>query len=435
MNLRPFTDLWVPLQPVLYGMERQGFPVDLEHFARVEEAATAHLGTETAQLDLEMPGVNPRSPPQVNKWLRAAGVPPSPVTKKGPAYEKESTDGAALEYLADHYPAVSKPLRRVLHIRKVHSGIKYAARMRYHAVQGADDVQRVHCNITRAAATGRLGAARPELHQIPKNPRKDLYGIRAGFVASPHHKLVVVDQSQLEMRILAHYLLGLAKPDNSMALDLEAEDCHSSNAIRVFAPLRPYLNGVHPSLVKTHADARVRQCRDDIKEVIYGMNYGKGDTTLGVTLRDEFGEPVGRTAARKVMDGIFSLYPGLADYHQGIRLGLLRDGGVGTLLGRFRPLQNPRSNRAFRQGINTPMQGGGADIMDRSLLLVSQDRRLAAIGYRSLVTVHDEIVGEAPVEAAEEAGRIVAHHMETAVKLRVPLKATVGVADNWLEAH
>lgn len=436
-KLGPYNELWRPLSPVLFAMERQGFPVDIAQLASAEALARADLARSLGTLQSLVPGLNPRSGDQINRWLRSQGVAPSPVTKKGPAFEKESTDGAALEYMADHAsadkPEVARVLRLVLEIRKQYSGVKYCSKLQYHAYPHAD-VPRVHCSLKRAAATGRLGASGPELQQIPKDARKDPYGVRSAFIATPGYSLVVVDQSQLEMRILAHYLLTLFR-DGSLATDLAAADCHSANALRVFGPLRPYLSGVLPEQVKTHPDIRVRQSRDDIKAVIYGMNYGKGEVGLGSTLRDEHGEPIGRQNARKVMDGIFKLYPGLSRYHSHIRALLRRDGGIGTLLGRFRRLPDPRSNRAFRQGINTPMQGGGADIMDLAMLNVSKNRDLALMGYRMLVPVHDEIVGEVPEKHGEEAGATVKELFESAYKLEVPLVASVGVVDRWSEGH
>lgn len=437
MNLDAYHNLWGPLQPVLFGMERHGFCVDLQHLGAAACLARADLLQASAALQSLVPELNPRSSDQIKEWLKREGVPPSPVTKKGPAFgDQESTDQAALEYLADHYPQVKDALRLILRIRKIHSGIKYCEKLRDHALQGPDGAWRVHCSITRAAATGRLAAARPELHQIPKDVRKDLYGVRRGFVASPGHRLVVVDQSQLEMRILADYLSRLFQ-DSSLVADLAAQDCHSANALRVFGPLRGYLRGVLADQVKTHPDARVRQCRDDIKAVIYGMNYGKGDWGLGGTLRDEHGEPVGRKVARKVMDGVFGLYPSLRRYHGWVGAELRKTGGIHTLLGRFRPLAGAKSGskRAWRQGVNTPMQGGGADIMDLVVLAMSRDKDLDRLGYRMIVPVHDEVVGEAPEAHAEEAGAIVKHHFESAYRLAAPLMGQVGIAENWADGH
>lgn len=422
-------------------MERQGFTIDLPALAVSEGLAAQHLVASLTSLHAQAPGLNPNSPDQVNAWLRGKGVDPSPVTKKGPAFNgAESTDGAALEYMADHNPGVASVLRGIIQHRKISSGLKYTRKLRHHSWLHPDGASRVHCSLTRAAATGRLAAARPELQQIPKDQRKDLYGIRSGFIASPGYELVIVDQAQLEMRILAHYLLDLFQ-DESLAADLASTDCHSANSLRVFGPHRGYLAGVTPDEVKSHPDARVRQVRDDIKAVIYGMNYGKGDWALGGTLRDEHGEPVGRAVARSVMDGIFGLYPSLERYHEWVRHELLRYGGIGTLLGRFRPLAGARSRdrktaaRAWRQGINTPMQGGGADIMDLVLLLLSQNKGLAKLGYRMLVPVHDEVVGEAPIGRGEEVGMLVKADFESAYQMRVPLVASVGVSQTWAGGH
>lgn len=437
MNLGPYNTVWRPMQPVLYAMERQGFPVDLGLAATSGSRARAALADASAQLQAQVPGLNPRSADQINAWLRREGVPPSPVTKKGPPRDgAESTDADALSYLADHHPAVAPGLRLILQIRKIHSSIKYLDKLAYHAWAHGDGATRVHCSITRNTATGRLAAARPELQQIPKDLRKDPYGVRSCFIPSPGYELVVVDQSQLEMRILAHYLIRLFG-DDSLANDLAKQDCHSANALRVFGPVRPYLHGVQPHEVKAHSDVRVAQCRDDIKAVIYGMNYGKGDVSLGTTLRDEHGEPVGRAVARKVMDGIFELYPGLRPFHDWVRAELRRTGGISTLLGRFRALDGARSGsrRAWRQGINTPMQGGGADIMDLAALAVSRDKELDKMGYRMLVPVHDEIVGEVPLGRGRDAGARVVSHFENAYSLEVPLVASLGVVGSWAGGH
>ena len=115
-------------------------------------------------------------------------------------------------------------------------------------------------------------------------------------------------------------------------------------------------------------------------------------------------------------------------------------GGARTLLGRWRPIPNLMSkspqarHAAERVAQNTPMQGAGADII--KLAMIATVRRLAAakLPVRMLLTVHDELVFEAPPSVADEAGALLKEEMESVYKLSVPLEVDIGIADNWADA-
>ncbi len=438
-HLDVYRQLWTPLNDEFLKMERRGFGVDLEYLARQESKAQLDYAVTSVDLDREVKGtgwageLNWNSPKQVQAFLftpAGLNLEPSPVSRKGPADEgQQSTDATALTYLADHNPAHAELLRTELQRRKIKSSLKYLTKLQKVARLGPHGA-RVHCRIKRDTETGRQAVADPELQQIPADERKDPYDLRRAFVARPGHVLVVADFSQLEMRILAHLLLALFDED-SLSRDLEG-DCHSKNALRVFAPLgRPYLVGVLPEQVKTHPDVRVSQCRDDIKAVIYGLNYGKGSRGFGASLRDEHGDPIGEVLAQRVIDGVFEIYPGLPMFHEWVRKFVRDHGYITTLLGRIRRLLDPRSNRAWRQALNTPMQGGGADIMDLAMLAVCRHPGIAALGGEPILPIHDEIVLEAPEEAGEEVGTMMKEAMENAYQLLVPLKADVHVGQTW----
>jgi DNA polymerase-1 len=85
--------------------------------------------------------------------------------------------------------------------------------------------------------------------------------------------------------------------------------------------------------------------------------------------------------------------------------------------------------------VNFPIQGSAADILKRAMIDVHAALPKFSGGRtRMILTVHDELLFEAPKEAAEESSAAVRELMQAAVTLRVPLTVDVGIGENWKEA-
>ncbi len=357
-------------------------------------------------------------------------LPVSPVTKTGAAQEGMfPTDAGAIEWLQ---ATQGVNLAVLENVRKTKKTIERLEEMQTFAwSQDGDLTHRLHCNFKRNTVTGRLACSAPNLQNIPKDKRKDKYDMRSLFIATPGYKLVVADQSQLEMRIAAHILEKLFN-DTRLKDDLLADDAHSANAVRVFGHLRKYMVGVTADTVKHHPDPRVRQCRDDIKAVTYGFFYGKSAVGLGASLRDEHGNPIGESEARKVMDGFLALYPALVDFVN-FTWDEVKYGRVYTIGGRYKDIERV-SRSEHRGALNMPMQGGASDIMDKALLKCCAALADAGLDWYPVSQVHDELIFEVREDQAEAAAVIVKREMKGAWKLLCPLDVDCNIGDTWAEA-
>ena len=112
-----------------------------------------------------------------------------------------------------------------------------------------------------------------------------------------------------------------------------------------------------------------------------------------------------------------------------------------TIYGRRRPIPEMRSSsqREVAQGeriaINTPVQGSAADLLKMAMVELSQRLEVDHPEAKMLLTVHDELVLEAPENQADEVMRTVRRAMEGVAELRVPLVVDVGRGAHWGEAH
>jgi DNA polymerase-1 len=272
---------------------------------------------------------------------------------------------------------------------------------------------RLHTSWEQAvAATGRLSSTDPNLQNIPI--RTELgRKIRAAFVARPGTALVSADYSQIELRVLAHL------SQDPMLCDAfrGTEDVHLRTAMEIF---------------ELDASAVTREHRTRAKAVNFGIIYGQGEGGLSKVLKVSRAEAAGFIAA------YFQRYQGVRRF-MNETLERARGGeSVRSLLGRRRLLPQIRSgNRAERLAaeriaMNMPIQGSAADILKLAMLAL---RKPVTPGARMLLSVHDELVFEVPLEELEEAKRGIKAAMESAYALAVPMTVDVGSGPNWYSAH
>ena len=273
---------------------------------------------------------------------------------------------------------------------------------------------RVHTTFNQAvAATGRLSSSDPNLQNIPI--RTELgREIRGAFVAEPGHVLISADYSQIELRVLAH----MAQEQSLIDAFRRGDDIHDQTSAKVFG---------EDSGLSTH------ELRRRAKIINYALLYGK----TAFTLAKDIG--VTQQAAQAFIDAYFAGYPSVRQFIDETIAKARDTGVVSTLFGRRRRVPELTSRNgqiraaAERVTVNLPIQGTAADILKRAMIDLHQ--ALPSIpGLRMILTVHDELVFEAPEAAAEEAAALVKHHMEHAVPLDVPLDVDVGVGRTWKDA-
>jgi DNA polymerase I len=403
-----YRDVELPVARLLAEVERNGIHIDGAHFKKLSSEVGSELATlETAIFELAGETFNVGSPRQLGVILfekLALGDDKQKRTKTG-----YSTDHEVLEGLIDAHPII-KPILEHREISKLKGTYLDALPPIVNPRTG-----RVHTSFNQVvAATGRISSQDPNLQNIPI--RSELgRSIRRGFVAAPGMVLIAADYSQIEMRILAH-LSG----DELLAKAFrEKVDVHTQTAAEVFSI---GLDAVGPT------ERRVA------KAVNYGLIYGQSDFGLARTL------DITRTQAAEYSKKYFERFPTIRAFMENIVAEARARGGARTLLGRWRPIpdlksKSPAARRAAeRIAQNTPLQGAGADIIKLAMLktqaLIDRERW----PVKMLLTVHDELVFEAPPELAEKAGAALQEEMRNAHQLSVPLEVDVGIAGNWADA-
>ncbi|USD65212.1 DNA polymerase I [Vibrio sp. SCSIO 43136] len=404
-----YQDIEVPLIPVLSRMERNGVLVDEFMLANQSQEIAVRLD-ELEQKAFEVAGeeFNLASPKQLQAILfEKMGL---PVVKKTPS-GAPSTNEEVLQELALDYP-LPKLILEYRSLAKLKTTYTDKLPKMINAQTG-----RVHTSYHQAvAATGRLSSTDPNLQNIPIR-NEEGRRIRQAFIAPHGKKILAVDYSQIELRIMAH-LSG-----DKALLDAFAhgKDIHAATAAEVM--------GVDISEVSSEQRRRA-------KAINFGLIYGM--SAFG--LAKQLGIPRGE--AQNYMDTYFERYPGVMQYMEDTRSTASELGYVETIFGRRLHLPEIKSRNGMRRkaaeraAINAPMQGTAADIIKKAMLLVDEWIEAEGNGRVTLLMqVHDELVLEVDEDALAEVESKVQKLMESAATLDVPLVAEAGHGDNWDQAH
>ena len=398
-----------PLVPVLAQMERNGIKVDRDTLSRMSNAfAQKMAGLEAEIHELAGQAFNVGSPKQLGEILFDKLELPGGKKGKTGAY---STGVDILEDLATEHDLP----RRVLDWRQL-SKLKstYTDALQNHINL---DTGRVHTSYSIAGAnTGRLASTDPNLQNIPVRSEEGRR-IREAFIAEPGNKLISLDYSQIELRILAH----VAGIDALKQAFREGQDIHAMTASEMFdVPLEEMTPDV----------------RRQAKAINFGVIYGISGFGLARNLR------IPRSEAQGFIDRYFERFPGIKDYMDDTVKFAKENNYVQTLFGR--KINTPEINAkgpgagfAKRAAINAPIQGTAADVIRRAMIRMPD--AIAHLPARMLLQVHDELIFEVPEESVNDVISTVRDVMENAsdpaVKLDVPLVVDAGVGDSWAEAH
>ena len=275
---------------------------------------------------------------------------------------------------------------------------------------------RIHTTFNQTEArTGRLSSDNPNLQNIPIRTRLGSQ-LRAYFVARPGWVLVDADYSQIELRILAH----VTGDQNMQQAFLSGEDIHRDTASKIY---RMPVEMISPVL------------RSAAKAVNFGIMYGKSAYSLSKDLNISVKE------ADAFLKSYLSAYPKVNAYMDKTIAEAKECGYVSTLFGRRRALPELSStsyqvrSSGERMARNTPIQGTAADVIKLAMVRVWRRLREEKMESRLILTVHDELIVEAPEAEAERAAVILREEMEGCVHYAVPLDTEIHIGKNWLEAH
>ncbi|MGZ5288367.1 MAG: DNA polymerase I [Actinomycetota bacterium] len=402
-------DVELPLASVLARMEARGIALDVPYLEEMGESVRDRMATLKAEIYAQAgEEFNLNSPPQLRKILYdQLGLQPGKKTPKG----ELSTDASVLEKLRDAHPIVDA-LLSWRELDKLNSTYLEALPRLVDPRDG-----RVHTTFQQtSAATGRLSSTNPNLQNVPIRTELGRQIRRAFVPGRPDQVLLVLDYSQIELRILAH----LSGDEGLRAAFAGGEDIHTATAARVFdLPL----DAVDPG------------SRSRAKMVNYGLAYGMNAWGLAQRL------DIAPDEAQEIMDAYFASFPGIREYLDRQVGHATVEGFTETILGRRRYIPelqaaNPRvRDLGRRQALNAPIQGSASDVFKVAMIAVDAALRAAPeLGCRMLLTVHDELVFEVPAATVEAAAALVKERMEHAVELEVPLQADVGWGSNWSDA-
>ena len=403
---RLYNDIEFPLAQVLADMTRTGVLVDRAGIQQFGEKLRQELAQVLDRIHMETgsDSFNPNSPKQLGEMLfDTMGLPHGKKTQRG-----WSTDAETLESLRD-YPLVEDVLEYRAYQKLNSTYVEGLLK-----VIGKDG--RIHSTFNQTEArTGRLSSDNPNLQNIPI--RTELGSqLRAYFIAKPGCVLVDADYSQIELRILAH----ITGDEHMQQAFLNGEDIHRSTAAKIYG---------------IPQDQVTPRLRSSAKAINFGIMYGKGAYSLakdiGVSVKE----------ADAFLKNYLAAFPRVSGYMDKTIADAKANGYVSTLFGRRRALPelassnfNVRSS-GERMARNTPIQGTAADVIKLAMVRVWQRLRAEKMESRLILTVHDELIVEAPEAEAEQASRILREEMEGCVQYAVPLSTDVHAGKNWLEAH
>ncbi|MDN2479846.1 DNA polymerase I [Vibrio agarivorans] len=406
---RIYQEIEMPLVPVLSRIERTGvFIDDMLLGAQSQEIAARLDELEQKAYEVAEQEFNMNSPKQLQAILfEKMGL---PVIKKTPS-GTPSTNEEVLQELALDYP-LPKLILEYRGLAKLKSTYTDKLPKMINPETG-----RVHTSYHQAVtATGRLSSTDPNLQNIPIR-NEEGRRIRQAFVAPHGCKILAVDYSQIELRIMAH----LSGDEALLSAFREGKDIHAATAAEIL--------GVDIADVSSEQRRRA-------KAVNFGLIYGM--SAFG--LAKQLGIPRGE--AQSYMDKYFERYPGVMQYMEDTRSAASEQGYVETIFGRRLHLPEIKSRNGMRRkaaeraAINAPMQGTAADIIKKAMLLVDEWIEQNGNGrVKLLMQVHDELVLEVEESALSEIESKVQELMESAAQLEVPLVADAGHGDNWDQAH
>jgi len=403
-----FNELEMPLIEVLADMEMNGIVLDTQFLASM----SAELLTRLNQIEDQIyrsagETFNINSPQQLSEVLfNRLGIKPPDRTQKT-ASGFYSTSAEVLEALSGKHPLVDWILE-YRELSKLKSTYLDALPLQVNPATG-----RVHTSYNQTGSvTGRIASSNPNLQNIPIRTELGRQ-VRQGFVAAPGQRLLSVDYSQIELRIVAH----IAEDKAMLAAFQAGQDIHAATAARVLGVPIESIN----SEQRRHA-----------KAINFGLIYGMSAYGLTRTTDLTLAE------AENFVESYFRQFPGVKRYLDSVRRQAVEREYVETLLGRrryFPGLKNQSNrnirNREEREAVNAPIQGTAADIIKIAMLRVPAALTEAGLSARMLLQVHDELVLECPEKELKATARRVREVMESAYHLTIPLLTEARSGLNW----
>ncbi len=403
-----FQEIEMPLIPVLAQMERNGIKINKEILQTLTEQLIIYEKQLTGKI-YQNAGIefNINSPLQLKKILfekLKISINGIKKTKTG-----ISTAASELEKLKGSHLIIDLILeyREIFKLKSTYSeALPKLINLK---------TQRIHTSFNQTiTATGRLSSSNPNLQNIPAKG-KFSKEIRTAFIAEKGCKLISVDYSQIELRVIA----SLANDEKMIQAFKNKEDIH----IRTAAEINECeLNEV------------TSEMRQQAKAINFGIIYGMG--VYGLVQRTG----ISQEKAKKFIEKYFEIHNGIKNYLEEIKKAAKEKGYVETLFGRRRYLPEINSkmfqiqNAAERMAINMPIQGTAADLIKIAMIKINEKIKNKSI--KMVLQVHDELVFETEMQYTASLCEIIKQEMEQSLetkKFKVPIEVNIKIGDNWGE--
>lgn len=398
-----------PLIPIITQMELTGVRIDQQLLFKLGQEFSDEMQTlERHIYDLAGRAFNVGSPKQLGEILfNELGLPSPKKTKTG----SYVTDADVLEKLAEQgheLPKVVLDWRELAKLKSTYvDGLLSSINKK---------TQHIHTSYSMAlTSTGRLSSSDPNLQNIPVRTAKGRK-IRQAFISESGWKMLSLDYSQIELRLLCH----MAEVPQLSEAFCQGQDIHITTASEMFGiPM----------------DQITSDLRRKAKAINFGIIYGISAFGLAKQL------DIPQSEAAQYIAHYFEKYPGIQSYMNYQKEFARQHGYVKTLFGRkcytlgIQDKNAAMRQFAERQAINAPLQGTNADIIKMAMHRIPDLLIENKLSGRMLLQVHDELVFEVPEDEVEPTSKLLKNLMENITYLRVPLVVGIGIGDNWDQAH
>ncbi len=391
----------VPTSVVLANMEKRGVAVDTEYLGSLDVEVKERIrNIEREIFDTVGHEFNISSPKQLSDVLfKELGL---------SGGKKLSTRESVLTDLLGQHPCIEKILeyRQLTKISGTYTGP---------LLEMSKDTREIHTDFKQTGTTsGRLSSVNPNMQNIPAQGEW-AEKLRRTFVARKGYKLLGMDYSQIELRIMADM-----SRDNLLIEDFNNDlDIHSATASRILDKEIEEITKAERSVGKT---------------VNFGILFGQTSFGLASMLR------VPNDVALGYIQAYFTHYLGVEEYIRNLEKDAYRNGYVQSMFGTTRHIpgiksKNIRNRRAAqREAVNMPIQGSESDIMKLAMIEL---QKMINTEYEEsayiLLQVHDELVFEVREDVINSFREKAKKIMESVVSLEVPLKVSSSVGDNMSE--
>jgi len=391
-----------PFINILSKMEMEGIQIDTIRLKELETKLGDKLASLTDSI-YEHAGsqFNIKSTQQLGVILfETLGLEGSKKTKTG-----YSTNEQVLNGLVDKHPIISEILEYREHQKILSTYVKPLMKLAKN-----DAKSRVYTSfIQTGTATGRLSSKDPNLQNIPVRSALGRE-VREAFVAKEGYKLVGIDYSQIELRLLAHF----SQDEALVQAFNDGVDIHLATALKLFG------------------EEEAKEKRSFAKSINFGLLYGMGSRKLADELK------ITTKEAKEIITNYFLAFPTIESFLDGIKEDVKVDGYIETIEKRRRVFDYDNANgmqkASFeRESTNTLFQGSAADLIKLSMIEIDKVIEEESLDAKMLLQIHDELIFEIKEELAEELGEKFATIMENIKELNIPLECSISIGESWGE--